>query len=554
MTPLEVRERPANQRIEVWHADGLAKDTGSTRLVRRQTQVLPPQWQAMPVPPTAQPPLLASIDIGSNSFRLELARVMQGRYQRVMYLKETVRLGGGLDDAGSLNEASCRRGLECLRRFATHLHGIEPEHIRAVATQTLREAKNRDAFLERAQRALQQPIEIISGREEARLTYTGVAHLQPGHRSRLVIDIGGRSTEMILGTGLVPRVAESFAVGSVGLSLRYFADGKLTAGAFRAAQIAAGAELEEAITVFAPSHWHEALGSSGTVSAVSQLLIAAGISHGTITPASLRWCIEQCLQAGHINKLQLPGLRDDRRAVVAGGLALLYTLCMQFGIKSLEPSKGALRQGVIIEMHQRLKARQALRGRRTVPRGTRDFRDRTVRELQMRFNADQGQAKRVSEAALALHRQVSALHDAHQELGWACALHEIGQMVSHHDHHRHSAYLLGHADAAGFSQNELRRLSDFVLGQRGGLKKVGALIQQAPSVWQLMSLRLAVILCHARTAAPVAHIKFRVHAQSATLRIPKAWAQSHPRTMHLLEEETLAWRNDTRFRLTIAVG
>jgi exopolyphosphatase / guanosine-5'-triphosphate,3'-diphosphate pyrophosphatase len=304
--------------------------------------------------PTDEAPVLAAIDMGSNSFRMELARVTQGRYQRTMYRKETVRLGGGLDAQGNLSEAAMRRGLDCLKTFAEQLQGLDPHHVRAVATQTLREAKNQVAFLARAEKALQHPIEVISGREEARLTYTGVAHLQPGDKPRLVIDIGGRSTEMILGKGLTPKVAESFAVGSVGLSMRYFGSGRLTAQAFRAAQVAAGAELEEALSVFAPTQWREALGSSGTVSAVSQWLVAAGMSHGTITPEHLRWCIEQCIAAGHVDQLNLPGLRDDRRPVVAGGLALLYTLCMQFGIKSLEPSKGALRQGVILELNQRL--------------------------------------------------------------------------------------------------------------------------------------------------------------------------------------------------------
>lgn len=510
----------------------------------------------------ANAPVLAAIDMGSNSFRLEMARMVQGRYQRTLYVKETVRLGAGLDAAGNLTEASMRRGLECLRRFALPLHGIDPQHVRAVATQTLREARNRDTFLARAQSALTHPIEVISGREEARLTYTGVAHLQPGTLDRLVVDIGGRSTEMILGTGHVPRVAESFAVGSVGLSLRYFADGKLNVKAFRAAQIAAGAELEEALGTFAPAHWQEALGSSGTVSAVSQLLVASGHGHGTITPAALRWCIQKCVDAGHIDKLTLPGLRDDRRPVVAGGLSLLYTLCMQFGIKRLQPSKGALRQGVIIELHHRLKAQTARRGARSLlaPQATPsrrlqgqgvDARDHTVQQLLLRFNADKLQAQRVRNAALALHAHVAPTVAQQQELAWAATLHEVGHLVSHHDHHRHSAYLLSHADAAGFSQNEQRRMSTFVLGQRGGLRKIESLLQQPGCVWQVMSLRLAVIFCHARTAAPLQAMRLTVRAGHATLTLDRDWANAHPRTLHLLSEEAAVWRRDTLHPLTV---
>ncbi len=518
-------------------------------------------------PPSAAPVTLAAIDIGSNSFRLELARIVQGRYQRLRYLKETVRLGGGLDDDGVLGEAAMRRGLECLSRFADYLKGMQARHVRAVATQTLREARNRDAFLARAQEALAHDIEVISGREEARLIYAGVSHLQPGDRPRLVIDIGGRSTEMILGRGHVPRVAESFAVGSVGLSMRWFGDGALTAKAFRAAQVAAGAEIEEALKTFAPSQWEEALGSSGTVSAVSQILAAGGVSQGEITPDGLRWCIERCIDAGHVQRLDLPGLREDRRPVVAGGLALLYTLCSHFGIAALQPSRGALRQGVILDLNQRLRAQstdatrperpgvRAAPGARPARSG--DMRDRTVRDLQRRFEVDAVHARAVRAAALHLHRGLveraptQADTQAMQALGWAADLHEMGQMVSHHDHHRHSAYLLSHADAAGFSQTEQRRLASLVLGQRGGLRKVDALLLEPASAWQLLCLRLAVLLCHARTGMPSNAAALRVDGATAVLDVDAAWAARHPRTMHLLNEESLAWKRSTPYRVTI---
>jgi exopolyphosphatase/guanosine-5'-triphosphate,3'-diphosphate pyrophosphatase len=251
--------------------------------------------------PSRWPGLLAAIDMGSNSFRLEIGEVPRGgRYRRVDYLKETVRLGGGLDENGLLTPEAVRRGLACLERFSQRLKGFAPHQVRAVATQTLREAKNRDAFLLQARTVLGYPIEVISGREEARLIYAGVARLQPSDKPRLVIDIGGRSTEMILGRGRNPERAESFQVGSVSLSLKYFGDGRFTESAFRAAQVAAGAELEEALVPFARQHWTEALGSSGTVGAVAQLLTINGISRdGSITPEGLRWCIEQCLEAGH---------------------------------------------------------------------------------------------------------------------------------------------------------------------------------------------------------------------------------------------------------------
>jgi exopolyphosphatase/guanosine-5'-triphosphate,3'-diphosphate pyrophosphatase len=305
--------------------------------------------------PAAHAPL-AAVDIGSNSLRLEIGQLEHGRYRRIDYVKETVRLGGALDANGLLAEEATARALACLARFAVRLRGFAPWQVRAVATQTLREAGNRDEFLARARVALGHPVEVISGREEARLIYAGVAHLQPSTQPRLVIDIGGRSTELILGQGSAAMAAESFPVGSVGLSMRYFADGRLTAQAFRDAQVAAGAVFEACLAPFERKRWGEALGASGTVSAVSQVLAAEGISDGTITREALAWCIERCIAAGHVANLTFESLGDDRRPVVAGGLCILQALGALLGIEALGPAKGALRQGVIIERHQRLRA------------------------------------------------------------------------------------------------------------------------------------------------------------------------------------------------------
>jgi exopolyphosphatase / guanosine-5'-triphosphate,3'-diphosphate pyrophosphatase len=507
-----------------------------------------PAQAATPRPPSSTAPL-AAIDIGSNSFRLEVAQLRHGRYRRIAYLKDTVRLGAGLDTQGELTEAAAQRGLDCLRQFAARLQGFEPWQVRAVATQTLREARNRDAFLLRAQAALGYPVEVISGREEARLIYAGVSHLQPGPAQRLVIDIGGRSTEMILGQGRMPGTVESFKVGSVSLSMRWFPDGQFTEQRFRDAQVAAGAELEEALTLFAPHLWHEALGSSGTAGAVSQILLAAGVSDGTITPEGLRWCMRQCLAAGSVAKLQLPSLREDRKAIIGGGLALLYTLATHFGIAALKPAKGALRQGVIIDLHERHAARRQA--------GNADLRDQSVAALQERFGVDVEQAGRVRKLALALLQ--SARPDLSQaeggealrELGWACDLHEIGLMVSHHDHHRHSAYLLGHVDAPGFSQSQQRRIADLALAQRGGLRKVEAQLGSERFAWQALALRLAVIKCHARALVDHKALRLRHDDRQARLAWRAGWAHGHPRTLHLLREEADAWARQPALRLTL---
>jgi len=488
--------------------------------------------------PTAMPPL-AAIDMGSNSFRLEIAEVQpDGSYRRIEYLKETVRLGAGLDAEGMLTEVAMQRGLECLRRFAQRLSGFAPQHVRAVATQTLREARNRNAFLLRAQEALGFAIEVISGREEARLIFAGVARLQPSDEKRLVIDIGGRSTEMILGRGRKPVTAESFQVGSVGLSVRFFPDGRFDADSFRAAQVAAGAELEEGFNLFRPAMWKQALGSSGTVGAVSQILAANGVTDGRITPDALRWCIEKSLAAGSMDKLDLAGLKEDRRAVVGGGLCILYTLLTQFGIKELLPAKGALRQGVIFDLVERLQSSAGFGAAIT------DMREASVQALQRRFGVDVAHARRVRDLSLRLHGQLAGgrtPREVQRELGWAADLHEMGMMVSHHDYHRHSAYLLSHVDAAGFSQNQLQRLGDLVLGQRGGLRKLERQLGDEGFLWQVLALRLAAICNHARTELDARALKLRRQGRALALSLPKDWATSQPRAVFLLQEEAQAW-------------
>ena len=484
------------------------------------------------------PGQLAAIDMGSNSFRLEIGQLIDGRYRRIDYLKETVRLGAGLDSNGLLTDEAAQRGMTCLARFAQRLKGFEAAQVRAVATQTLREARNRDDFLARAQTTLGFPIEVISGREEARLIYAGVARLQPSEVPRLVVDIGGRSTEMIIGQGRKPLRAESFQIGSVSLSLKYFGSGRFTESAFRQAQIAAGAELEEALEPFAATHWRESLGSSGTVGAVSQLLAASAITDGAITPEGLRWLMQECLRAGHIDKLALPGLKEDRRAVIAGGISILHTLATQFGITELLPARGALRQGVLFDLDER-------RAATGLAQDGHDVRDASVREMQRRFMVDVQQAERVTQVAQRLYASVQpkASVEARRELLWACALHEIGMMISHHDHHRHSAYVLAHADAAGFSQSQLRRVGDLVLGQRGGLRKIESSLVHDDFKWQVLCLRLGVIKCHARGDVSDDALRLRPSANghSVGLSLPAGWTESHPRTRHLLNEEIALW-------------
>ncbi len=310
--------------------------------------------------------------------------------------------------------------------------------------------------------------------------------------------------------------------------------------------MAAGAELEEGLEPFAATHWQEALGSSGTVGAVSQLLAASGITDGRITPAGLQWMMEQCLRAGRVEKLALPGLKEERRAVIAGGLSILYTLAANFGIDELMPARGALRQGVIFGLDERAHAIG-------LQQDGHDIRDASVRELQRRFMVDTQQSARVTRVAQALYAvaQGKAGAETRRELLWACALHEIGMMISHHDHHRHSGYVLAHADAAGFSQSQLRRVGELVLGQRGGLRKVETSLVREDYAWQVLCLRLAIIKCHARGNVDADAMRLKRDGAVAELSFPAGWVESHPRTRHLLEEEAAMWERSGPLKLLL---
>jgi len=312
-----------------------------------------------PTAASAPAPTLAAIDLGSNSFRLEIGSVLQDAYLQVHCRKEMVSLGAGLNAKGLLSREAMQRGLDCLQRFARDLVRLSPDGIRVVATQTLREARNREEFIRRAELMLGAPVEVVSGEEEARLIYAGVSFLHPSRSRRLVIDIGGRSTEMVIGQGRRPVLVESFRVGSASIASRHFPNGELSAERFRAAQRAVRNAMAHGLDQFGSPNWDEALGSSGTAGSVSSALRLNGITDGTVTPEGLRWLIERCIVAGHIERLDIEGLKDRRRAVFAGGLSILYTLVSHCNIQRLHTTRGALRQGAIIDLHEKRLGQQA---------------------------------------------------------------------------------------------------------------------------------------------------------------------------------------------------
>ncbi len=482
--------------------------------------------------------LLAAVDLGSNSYRLEIGRHDHGVIQRVEYLKETVRQGGGLDETRNLTADAMQRGWDCLARFGERLAGFKPSQVRAVATQTLREARNRDTFLARAHEVLGFPIDVIAGREEARLIYQGVAHLLPqSDERRLVVDIGGRSTELIIGQGFAAGTLESFRVGSVAWSQKYFPQGEFTAAAFDRAEIAAKAILDEALDAYPRSAWDCAYGSSGTVGAVGDVLAACGFDAGHVTAEGLRWLRERLLAARHADRVRLDGLKEDRRPVIGGGLAVLLALFDLLDIDRLHVAQGALRHGVLYDLLDR-----------ETP--ATDLRSATVERLATRFGVDDAQARRVALAACGLLQQLEGGADPHsrplRKLAWAARLHEIGSLVAHEDYHKHGAYVLDHVDAPGFAQSELHRLSLLVLGHRGKLRKLDTAFGDDLFVRQLLALRLAVILCHARRDPQADGLLLQDHGGTITLTLPAGWAAAYPQSAHLLREEVAAWQKTSR--------
>jgi exopolyphosphatase/guanosine-5'-triphosphate,3'-diphosphate pyrophosphatase len=482
---------------------------------------------------------LAAVDLGSNSFRLEIGRLDHGQIHRTEYLKETVRQGNGLDADRNLTLEAMQRGWDCLARFGERLAGFKRTQVRAVATQTLREARNREEFLAHAHKILGFPIDVISGQEEARLIYQGVAHMLPqSDERRLVVDIGGRSTEMIVGKGLEARTMESYRVGSVAWSMKYFSDGQFSPRAFEMAEIAAKAVLDEAVNAYHSGTWDIAYGSSGTIGAVSDVLAAAGWSPGVVTREGLDWLLERLLKAQSADRLKLDGIKDDRRAVIGGGVSVLRAVFDLLGIEQMEAAQGALRHGVLYDLLDR-------------EQDLTDLRSTAVQRLASKFNADAVQAQRVSRVSvhlflMACTGMARAEPERYQrKLEWAAQLHEIGSQISHSDYHKHGAYILDNADAPGFALPELHRLGLLVLGHRGKLRKLEADFEDRVFVQQLFCLRLAVILCHARRDPDLKGLRLESGTEPGRLFVLNCrpgWAEAFPQSAYLLQEEVLAWQ------------
>ena len=468
--------------------------------------------------------LLAAIDLGSNSFHMVVARYVLGQLRTVDRLREMVRLAEGLDDKRGLKPEVRQRALECLARFGQRLRDIPPQRVRAVATNTVRQLAMPQSFLVPAETALGHTIEIVSGREEARLVYLGVAHAQPPKpdQLRLVIDIGGGSTECIIGTGFDALERESLQAGCVASTRRFFPDGKLSKKRWKEGVTEVAAEFQQFAGVSRGLGWDEAIGSSGTNKAIGDICAAMKLTKGAITAEALPAVRDRLLAATHIEAIDLPSLSAERRPIIAGGLLVLEAAFDALGLTRMTVSKAALREGVLYDMLGR--------------GGDTDPRDTSVQALMQRYGVDIAQAGRVEATAMQLFDRVAAAWrldaDDRLLLARAARLHEIGLAIAHSQYQVHGAYVLEHSDISGFAQQEQRLLAALVRTHRRGISKHAfhALPQRVLTAAHRNAalLRLAVLLhrSHEPDAQPELHLV--ATGDTLTLVLPTGWLAARP--------------------------
>ena len=506
---------------------------------------------AHPADPSSNPAdLVAAVDLGSNSFRMLVAQAVNtpsGTQLRPLdTLRESVRLAAGLTDNKILGNDAYQRGLTAIRRFGERIRGFDPANVRAVATNTLRVAKNSQQFIEDAQGALGFPIEVIAGVEEARLIYIGAAHEVPAVQgNRLVVDIGGGSTEFIIGKGYEPRLMESLYIGCVSHSMRFFPKGNIDGHAFKEAELAARREIQVISGAYLKSGWKQVIGSSGTARALAELISQNDLNghgdgltmgrlsggSGLITREGLRSLKKHLLKYEHVSQVQLLGLKDDRRTVWPGGLAIMLAVFDELGIESMEVTDAALRVGVLYDLLGRSQHH--------------DMRYVTVEQFMQRYTVDRDQATRVGRLAADFLAQLPKPDGENRPdnialLQWAANLHEIGLSISHNGYHKHSAYIAGNADMPGFSKNDQARLAALLIGHAG---KLGKLANNASfNDWRMLfCLRLAQVLCRGRNDNDLPKVKVSEHAGSYLVSLSKEWADEHPLTEFSLQKEAAEW-------------
>ena len=476
---------------------------------------------------------IAAIDMGSNSFHMVIARVSQGEIGVIGKLTEKVQLAAGFDENHELTEEIQNVALDCLGRFAQRIDGFPRGTVRIVGTSALRQARNSDVFIDRAEELLGHPIEIIAGREEARLIYLGVSHtLSDDMGQRLVFDVGGGSTEFVIGNRFETIELESLHMGCVGYSQRFFPGGDIKRKYFSRAVMAARREVWAIDAHFKSIGWKDAVGASGTVKAIEQVAVQNGLCEEGITFDALKAIRDKLIKAKHYTNIDLPGLKAERASIFAPGVAILYGIFKQLKIKELRYSEGALREGLLYDQLGRIRHE--------------DVRDRTTQAMMTRHHVDELQANRVKEIALNLYDSVSSQWgidgDLHRDvLRRAALLHEVGLSISHSQFHKHGAYLVKYSDLAGFSRQEQIAIALLVRGHRRKFP-VHELDELPDSWYQLVSrlvilLRIAVLMHHARSDKSLPELELEVDHKSIKLKFEDEWLNNHPLTNYDFEQE-----------------
>jgi len=480
---------------------------------------------------------IAAVDLGSNSFRLQVGRVVEGQIYPLDALKETVRLAGGLTADKILERPAMERGWATLERFGERLRSLEGSAVRAVATNTLRVARNAHEFLAAGEIALGFPIEVIAGREEARLIYTGNIHSLPAaSHKRLMVDVGGGSTEFVIGRKETPMLMDSLYMGCVGYTLNFFPDGRVDKKRLSEAKAAAAKETERIRHIYTEQGWKEVVGSSGTVRALVDLLESNRLNPGGVTGITregLEKVAAMLCKAGSIHAFNVPGVRADRLPVLPGGLAIMMAIFEEFNLTQMNYADGALRLGVLYDLLGRFQHH--------------DMRDATVKQFVRRYQVERKQAERVRKTALDILFRIAdkdkdQLDDEVIFLDWAAMLHEIGISVAHSGYHKHGAYILTYADMPGFSNKDRARLATLVLGHRGKLTRLLDLPRSDMGWRQLFCLRLAALLHRDRGDRSLPTYMACCDSDGFTFEIPARWLTSNPWTAAALKEEAQIWR------------
>lgn len=489
--------------------------------------------------------LLAAVDIGSNSFHMVVARYVLGQLRVVDRLRDSVRMAEGLDADGGLRPEVLERALDALARLGQRIRSIPPHRVRAIATNTVRQLRKPQTFLVPGETALGHAIEVVSGREEARLIYLGVAHgYPPSGRNRLVVDIGGGSTEFIIGKRYEPLERESLQLGCIATTRRFFADGRLSKRRWREALTEISAEFQQFASVYRERGWKEVYGASGTVKAAGDIARKMNLSRVQISDQAIDQICERLLEFDRIDAIRLPGLADDRRSIIVGGLLVLQATFNELGLKRMQISKAAMREGILYDLIGRA--------------GDHDPREGSIAAMMQRYGVEGDQAQRVEASALDLFDQVAASWDLGDDerrmLAWAARIHEIGLAIAHSQHHVHGAYLIEHSDIAGFSRQEQKMLSVLIRCQRRNISRnaVDSLPDRlsVPSLRLIVLLRLAVLLHRGHDREALPRLKLKVDARDLELRAPRNWLDRHPLTGNDLDAET-KYLADCGFSLSV---